>query len=97
MCDREMAGIQFGRVIPDVEGFSVDVVRMRSLRGPHHRHPRGEIDMIMPIDEAARFDGVGRGWLVYGADTDHFPTVTSGEALVLYLLPGGEIEFTGQQ
>ncbi|NCF10982.1 MAG: DUF4863 family protein, partial [Gammaproteobacteria bacterium] len=26
----------------------------------------------------------------------HRPTVRDGRALVLYLLPGGEIEFTGQ-
>ena len=43
--------------------------------------------MIMPIDATARFDGRGAGWLVYGPDTAHVPTVAGGKALVLYLLP----------
>ena len=94
MCDREHGGIKFGRVIKDVDGFSVDVVHMDDVVGPHHRHPGGEIDMIMPIDGEAKFDGTGRGWMVYGPDSAHNPTVTGGKALVLYLLPGGQIEFT---
>ena len=39
-------------------------------------------------------DGHGEGWLVYGAASAHHPTVTGGRAMVLYLLPGGAIEFT---
>jgi len=97
MCDREHGGIRFGRVIKPTEAshdFSVDVVQMDDVAGPHHRHPRGEIDMIMPITAGARFDGRGAGWLVYGPDSAHSPTVSDGNALVLYLLPNGEIEFT---
>ncbi|HYD69797.1 DUF4863 family protein [Azospirillum sp.] len=97
MCEREHGGIRFGRVLPpdpDLGGFSVDVVRMDDVVGPHHRHPDGEIDMVMPITEGARFDGTPRGWKVYGPDSAHKPTVTDGAAFVLYLLPGGKIEFT---
>lgn len=97
MCAREGAGIRYGRVIKadeSLHGFSVDVVDMDSLAGPHHSHPNGEIDLIMPLSDAARFDGHGAGWLVYGPGTAHSPTVTGGQALVLYLLPGGAIEFT---
>jgi hypothetical protein len=96
MCDREQGGIKFGRVLKDVDGFSVDVVQMKDLVGPHHRHPNGEVDMIMPISADAKFDGAGAGWVVYGPDSAHKPTVTDGEALILYLLPGGAIEFTGE-
>ena len=96
MCDREMGGIRFGRVIKDVDGFSVDVVRMKDVVGPHHRHPNGEVDMVMPLSGDAKFDGSGAGWVVYEPDSAHKPTVSGGEALVLYLLPGGAIEFTGQ-
>ena len=46
--------------------------------------------------EMALFDGRSRGWCVYPPGSDHRPTVTNGRALVLYLLPEGEIEFTGQ-
>lgn len=94
MCDREHGGIKFGRVIKDIDGFSVDVVYMDDVKGPHHSHPNGEIDMIMPAKGDAKFDGKGRGWMVYGPETAHNPTVTDGAAIVLYLLPGGAIEFT---
>ena len=50
--------------------------------------------MIMPVDTEALFDGKGRGWCVYEPGSAHHPTVSNGEALVLYLLPGGHIEFT---
>ena len=97
MCNREADGIKYGRVIkhgPATHGFSVDVVHMQPLAGPHHAHPNGEIDLVMPLESAARFDGRGAGWLVYGPGSAHSPTVTGGRALVLYLLPGGAIEFT---
>jgi len=97
MCNREAGGIKYGRVIKPGEathGFSVDVVEMDNLAGPHHRHPNGEIDMVMPLNGPAAFDGRGAGWLVYGPGSAHSPTVTGGKALVLYLLPQGAIEFT---
>jgi hypothetical protein len=97
MCKQEHGGIKFGRVLKaddELSGFSVDIVRMTPVKGPHHRHPNGEIDMIMPITPDAKFDEHPRGWLVYGPDTAHHPTVTEGEAIVLYLLPEGAIEFT---
>lgn len=97
MCDREAGGIRYGRVFkpaPELADFSVDVVDMTAVVGPHHRHPNGEIDLIMPIDPAAQFDGHGAGWLVLGPGSAHPPTVAGGRALVLYLLPQGAIEFT---
>ena len=97
MCDREAGGIRYSRAVKPGEGthgFSVDVVLMKDVKGPHHRHPTGEIDMIMPISADATFDGHPRGWLVFGPDSAHSPTVSGGEALVLYLLPDGKIEFT---
>jgi hypothetical protein len=97
MCNREGGGIKFGRVIkpaPELHGFSVDVVDMNAIAGPHHRHPNGEIDLVMPLTESAKFDGHGAGWVVYGPNSAHVPTVSDGRALVLYLLPQGAIEFT---
>ena len=66
---------------------------MKDVIGPSHAHPNGEIDMVMPLSEGAKFDGRGAGWLVYPAGSRHAPTVTSGSALVLYLLPEGAIDF----
>src|SRR5690606_35614897 len=97
MCKYEGGGIRYGRVIKpteDLNGYSVDVVDMHNIAGPHHRHPNGEIDLIMPVDETAQFDNRAGGWLVYGPGTAHSPTVSQGRALVLYLLPEGKIEFT---
>ena len=97
MCNREAGGIKYGRVIkpgPATHGFSVDVVEMEPVAGPHHRHPNGEIDLVMPLAPGAQFDGHGAGWVVYGPGSAHHPTVTHARALVLYLLPAGAIEFT---
>jgi hypothetical protein len=97
MCNREHAGIKYGRVIKPgaaTHGYSVDVVEMQDVAGGHHRHPTGEIDLIMPLDGRAEFDGHGAGWLVYEPGSAHYPTVSGGKALVLYLLPQGAIEFT---
>ena len=97
MCNREAGGIRYGRVVKSGEathGFSIDVVEMEDVAGPHHSHPNGEIDMIMPLGGAAKFDGHGSGWLVYEPGSAHRPTVGDGKALVLYLLPQGSIEFT---
>lgn len=97
LCDREGGGIRYGRIFkpaPDLHGFSVDVVDMKDIAGPHHAHPNGEIDLIMPIEGDATFDGRAAGWLVCPPGSAHRPTVANGRALVLYLLPEGRIDFT---
>jgi hypothetical protein len=97
MCQREGGGIRYGRILKatdDLQRFSVDVVDMADIAGPHHAHPNGEIDLIMPLDGDARFDGRPAGWCVYPAGSAHRPTVSGGRSLVLYLLPEGKIEFT---
>jgi Domain of unknown function (DUF4863) len=96
LCGREHGGIKFGRVVEagtSAGSFSVDVVEMNDVKGPYHRHPNGEIDAVMPLDASAEFDGRSAGWMVYGADSAHYPTVSGGKALVLYLLPDGAIDF----
>ena len=100
LMQREGGGIRFGRAIKPggVAGpFSVDVVQMDNLAGPHHIHDTGEIGLIMPISGPARFDDMPAGWYVYPAGSDHFPTVSGGSAFVLYLLPDGKISFTGKK
>lgn len=97
LCNREGGGIRYGRIFkpaPELHDFSVDVVDMHDIAGPHHRHPKGEIDLIMPVEGDARFDGRPAGWLVCPPGSAHRPTVTQGRAWVLYLLPRGQIEFT---
>ena len=44
MCQHEGGGIRYGRVIkpsPATHGYSVDVVEMADVVGPHHSHPNG--------------------------------------------------------
>ncbi len=97
LCNREAGGIRYGRIFKpadDLHGFSVDVVDMADLAGPHHVHPHGEIDLIMPLQGDALFDGRPAGWAVMPAGSAHRPTVSNGRALILYLLPQGAIEFT---
>lgn len=97
LCNREGGGIRYGRIFKpadDLHGFSVDVVDMTDIAGPHHTHPNGEIDLVMPIEGEARFDGRPAGWLVCPPGSAHRPTVSHGRALVLYLLPGGQIQFS---
>ena len=97
LCQRENGGIRWGRVFEAsaaLGDFSVDVVQMKNIAGPHHSHPLGEIDLILPITPDALFDGHAAGWCVYGPQSAHSPTVSNGEAWVLYLLPQGQIQFT---
>ena len=97
LCQHEAGGIRYGRVFKpadDLQGFSVDVVDMNDVVGPHHSHPNGEIDLVMPMEGEALFDNHPAGWVVYPPGSAHHPTVTEGRALVMYLLPDGSIEFT---
>ena len=97
MCANGEEGRRWGRVIEPSEetsGLSVDVVDLTDLVGSHHSHPGGEICMVMPITPGAQFDGTPRSWLVFEPGTSHHPTVSNGEALVLYMLPDGKIDFT---
>jgi len=98
MCAQGGPGRRFGRVIeptPATRELSVDVVDLTDIVGPHHKHPTGEVCMVMPVTPGARFDGCDAGWCVNPPGSAHHPTVTDGRALVLYLLPDGQIEFTG--
>lgn len=73
-------------------GLSADAVLM-SGPGPRHRHPAGEVDLCFALDGEPSFDGNPPGWTVYPPDSVHVPTVRGGTMLILYLLPGGAIEF----
>lgn len=89
---KQNGSVRFGRVAKDLEGFSVDAVSM-STPGPRHRHGNGEIDLCFATQGAAKFDGNAEGWVVFPPGSVHVPTVSGGEMLILYFLPGGAIEF----
>ena len=99
LCTQGEGKRKFGRVFepaPDLADFSVDVVNIDNLVGNYHRHPTGEIDMIMPITPEATFDARGAGWLVYRPGSGHRPTVKKGRVVILYLLPQGRIEWSSK-
>jgi 2-hydroxylaminobenzoate mutase len=92
----EGAGYNRGRIAApcrDTAGMSVESGLMRNVRGQYHRHTRGEIDMVIPIDDGSQWCGHGAGWVVYPPGSEHFPTVSGGKALVMFFLPNGEIEY----
>lgn len=91
---RSAGELRFGRPAKDLLGFSVDAVLM-SNPGPRHRHPQGEIDLCFAQSGSPTFDGQPEGWVIYGPDSVHVPTVREGSMLILYFLPGGAIEFLG--
>jgi hypothetical protein len=95
LCNRGEGGVRYSRVCkpsgPE-QICSVDAVLLAGP-GPAHRHPEGEVDLCFPWDGEPRFDGRPPGWTVYPAGSEHVPTVTGGTMLILYILPGGAIEF----
>ncbi len=100
MCANGDPGRRWGRVIEPCEetgGLSVDVVDLTDLVGSQHGHPGGEVCMIMPVTPGAKFDGMSRGWLVFEPGTAHHPTVSDGEALILYMLPDGKIDYADRR
>jgi hypothetical protein len=72
--------------------LSVESGLLRDVKGQYHCHTKGEINMIIPLEAGAQFCGHGAGWRVFPPMSEHFPTVT-GRALMMYFLPGGEIEY----
>ena len=97
ICHRGEAPVKWSRVFKatqESQNLAADAVLM-SAPGPRHRHPNGEVDLCFAHDGAPRFDGNPPGWTVDPPGIEHVPTVTGGTMLILYLLPGGAIEFLG--
>jgi len=83
--------VRFGRLAKDVGGYSLDCVLM-SGAAIGHTHPSGEINIAFAWEgEDPRFDGHPAGWVVYPPGSHHVPTVTDGQMLFVYFMPGGEV------
>jgi len=96
IAERGEMPVKWGRVAKassETADFSIDVVAMDGA-GPEHRHPKGEIDFCLALEGSPTFDGRPPGWVVYGPNSRHVPTVEGGKMLIVYLLPGGEIDFS---
>src|SRR5262245_31142304 len=82
--------VRFGRFAKDLGGYSVDFVWME---GPAagHTHTNGEINLGFAMKGDPKFDGRPAGWVVFPPGSHHIPTVTGGEMLLVYFLPGGKV------
>jgi hypothetical protein len=95
VAERGALPVKYGRVAKAGEatlGFSIDVVHMNGA-GPLHRHPNGEVNYCVALEGQPTFDGLEPGWVVFPPDSKHVPTVAGGTMVIVYLLPGGKIEF----
>ena len=96
LAERGTLPVRYGRVAKatsETLDQSIDVVLMTGA-GPHHVHPAGEVNWCVPVEGTPTFEGCGRGWVVMAPGSSHVPAVTGGKMLIVYLLPGGKIEFT---
>jgi hypothetical protein len=87
--------VKWGRVSKagaETGDYSIDVVLMNGA-GPRHTHPTGEIDYCIPMEGEPTFEGCASGWVVMAVGSTHVPEVENGTMLIVYLLPGGQIEF----
>lgn len=96
-CDSMSGGLAHGRVFrpaDELQRFSVDMMDMNNQSAPHHRHPQGEICLVVPLSAGARYEGRGAGWCVFEPGSAHSPRVCGGRALVMAMLPDGRIELS---
>ena len=82
--------VRYGRLAKDLGGYTVDFVLME---GPAagHTHVNGEVNLGFRWSGDPKFDGRPTGWVVFPPGSHHVPTVTGGEMLLAYFLPGGKV------
>ncbi len=95
VADRGAPPVKFSRAAkatPETSDFSIDVVDMTGA-GPLHRHPNGEVNWCIALEGTPTFQDQPPGWVVESPGSQHVPTVAGGRMLIVYLLPGGAMEF----
>ncbi|KAK8115507.1 p-hydroxylaminobenzoate lyase [Apiospora sp. TS-2023a] len=75
---------------PNGEGLPI-------FSGQYHKHPYGEINCVVQLDETAQMQGMsgwqGAGWTSPGPGTHHYPRVRGGRLVALFFLPAGRITY----
>jgi hypothetical protein len=87
--------VKWGRVAKatgETRDFSIDVVLMNGA-GPRHTHPSGEVNYCIAMEGEPTFEQQPAGWVVMPEGSTHVPEVENGTMLIVYLLPGGAVEF----
>ena len=71
-----------------------------SFRADYHRHPYGEINLVVPLNEGAALAGPNGwcygGWTAPEPGSRHFPEVKGGAVISLTFLPAGRIAFDAE-
>jgi 2-hydroxylaminobenzoate mutase len=98
ICNRGKDPVRYSRLAKPEDtphDLSVDFVWMTG-GGINHRHPRGEVNLCFSVEGDAKFDGQSEGWVTFAPESTHVPTVTDGRMLIVYFLPGGEVEWINE-
>ncbi len=98
ICNKGKDPVRFSRLAKPGDtphDMSVDFVWMTG-GGINHRHPKGEVNICFAVEGDAKFDGQPEGWVAFAPDSAHVPTVTDGRMLIVYFLPGGEVEWINE-
>ena len=68
--------------------------------GQYHKHPYGEINCVICIDDTFQLEGLpvnenwqGAGWTSLGPGTHHYPRSRGGKGVALFFLPSGRIAY----
>ena len=68
--------------------------------GQYHKHPYGEINCVVCIDDTFQLEGLpvnenwqGAGWTSLGPGTHHYPRSRGGKGVALFFLPSGRIAY----
>ncbi len=98
ICNRGKDPVRYSRLAKPEDtqhDLSVDFVWMTG-GGINHRHPKGEVNLCFSVEGNAKFDGQPEGWVTFEPGSTHVPTVTDGRMLIVYFLPGGEVEWINE-
>ncbi|WPG99001.1 Hypothetical protein R9X50_00180300 [Acrodontium crateriforme] len=71
-----------------------------AFAGQYHKHPYGEINCVIPIDDTFELEGLpvgvnwqGAGWTSLGPGTHHYPRSRGGRGIAFFFLPSGRIAY----
>ena len=74
-------------------------MRQEGLEAPHHLPPHAASfggSHLLPLAKGTFDAGSHEEREIFAPDTAHVPTVTGGRMLIVYFLPGGEVEWINE-
>ncbi|CAK1357857.1 hypothetical protein CB0940_07466 [Cercospora beticola] len=103
----EIDGAKYRRgkiMLPSAENLWMSLTAVyfdseKEYSGQYHKHPYGEINCVVPIDETFELEGLpegfwmGKGWTSPGPGTHHYPRARGGKGVAFFFLPSGRISY----